>query len=63
MHSAQYDREVTVIIWSDGGRNVFYSFESEYIKEFINHKTENNNLTYRIEKCMKSEYDIKYNSV
>jgi hypothetical protein len=54
------NREVTVIMWSDGTRNAFYSSD-KFINEFIDHKKNNKQLTYTIDQCMQSEYDVKYN--
>ena len=55
------DREVTIILWSDGTRNVFYSGD-EYVDEFILRKKRFEPLlTYQVENCKQSEYDVKYN--
>lgn len=56
------NREVTIILWSDGTRNVFYSGD-EHVDEFILRKKRFEPLlTYQTEKCRQSEYDAKYNS-
>lgn len=54
------NREVTVILWSDGTKNAFFS-NDKCIDEFIHRKIGYTDLTYTTEKCMQSEYDEKYN--
>jgi hypothetical protein len=58
--STYNNREVNVIIWSDGTRNVFYSSDV-HMNEFISKKSTREQMTYTIERCMQSEYDVKYN--
>lgn len=54
------NREVTVFLWSDGSRNVFYSSDVKAMNDFV-YRKKTDTLTFKIEKCMQSEYDVKYN--
>jgi hypothetical protein len=54
------NREVSVILWCDGTRNVFYSSDV-HMNEFISKKSNREHMTYTVEKCNQSEYDVKYN--
>jgi hypothetical protein len=58
--SAYNNREVSVILWSDGTKNAFYSCDT-HMEDFISYKNKLGKLTYAIEKCNQSEYDVKYN--
>jgi hypothetical protein len=60
--SAYNNREVAVILWSDGSRNVFYSSDVN-MNDFVSYKEQRDQLTYRIERCQQSEYDVKYNTM
>jgi hypothetical protein len=54
------NHEVSVILWSDGTKNAFYSRDA-HMEDFISYKNNREQLTYTIERCMQSEYDVKYN--
>lgn len=53
------NHQLSIILWSDGSHNVFYTSDSDNMKEFIDNKRKLNSLTYEIKNCMQSEYDTE----
>jgi hypothetical protein len=60
--NAYNNRELAIVLWSDGSHNTFFASD-EHMCEFISQKEQRDQLTYKIEKCQHSEYDVKYNNV
>lgn len=60
--NAYNNRELAVVLWSDGSHNTFFASD-KHMDEFISQKELRDQLSYKIEKCMHSEYDVKYISM
>jgi hypothetical protein len=56
------NRELAVVVWNDGSRNTFFASD-KHIDEFIRHKAQRDQLSYKIDRCLHSEYDVKYNNM
>ena len=60
--NAYNNRELAVVLWSDGSHNTFFASD-KHMDEFISQKEQRDQLSYKIEKCLHSEYDVKYNNM